>query len=206
MDEVNIIITNITNLENAVVKAKRYNAVKMEMALMNINSARKELKKALEEKQIAEDLKKMLSDANAEGLSPFICSAYRSVERQESLFDSGFQKRVNSGLGYYEAYLKTASVIAVPGTSEHALGLAVDIVANDYTNLDEGQEETDEFKWLSANCHKYGFILRYPNGTTDITGIIYEPWHFRYVGVEVATEIAELGVTLEEYLANHYNK
>ena len=156
--------------------------------------------------RIAEDLKKMLSDANAEGLSPFICSAYRSVERQESLFDSGFQKRVNSGLGYYEAYLKTASVIAVPGTSEHALGLAVDIVANDYTNLDEGQEETDEFKWLSANCHKYGFILRYPNGTTDITGIIYEPWHFRYVGVEVATEIAELGVTLEEYLANHYNK
>ena len=156
--------------------------------------------------RIAEDLKKMLADANAQGLSPFICSAYRSVERQESLFDSGFQKRVNSGLGYYEAYLKTASVIAVPGTSEHALGLAVDIVSNDYTNLDEGQEETEEFKWLSENCHKYGFILRYPNGTTDITGIIYEPWHFRYVGEEIATEIAELGVTLEEYLENHYNK
>lgn len=156
--------------------------------------------------RIAEDLKKMLADAEAQGLNPFICSAYRSVERQESLFDSGFQKRVNSGLGYYEAYLKTASVIAVPGTSEHALGLAVDIVSNSYTNLDEGQEETEEFKWLSANCHKYGFILRYPNGTTDITGIIYEPWHFRYVGVEVATEIAGLGVTLEEYLADHYNK
>ena len=156
--------------------------------------------------RIAEDLKKMLADANAQGLSPFICSAYRSVERQESLFDSGFQKRVNSGLGYYEAYLKTASVIAVPGTSEHALGLAVDIVSNSYTNLDEGQEETEEFKWLSENCHKYGFILRYPNGTTDITGIIYEPWHFRYVGEEIATEIAELGVTLEEYLENHYNK
>lgn len=156
--------------------------------------------------RIADDLKKMLADARAEGLSPFICSAYRSVNRQENLFNNGMQKRLESGIGYYEAYLKTAEVIAVPGTSEHALGLAVDIVSNSYTDLDEGQEDTAEFKWLAENCYKYGFILRYPNGTTDITGIIYEPWHYRYVGVEVATEITNLGVTFEEYLEEYYGK
>ena len=156
--------------------------------------------------RIADDLKKMLEDAKAQGLSPFICSAYRSVTRQKSLFDNGMQKRLDAGNGYYDAFVKTSEVIAVPGTSEHALGLAVDIVSNSYTDLDEGQEDTAEFQWLAANCHKYGFILRYPNGTTDITGIIYEPWHFRYVGVEVASEIVNLGVTLEEYLTEYYEQ
>ena len=156
--------------------------------------------------RIAEALTKMLADADAAGLDPFICSAYRSVERQENLFDTGMKQRLNSGLGYYDAFTKTASVIAVPGTSEHALGLAVDIISVSNTNLDETQEETDEFKWFEENCYKYGFILRYPNGTTDITGIIYEPWHYRYVGVEVAEEIKGLGVTFEEYLQDYYLK
>ena len=156
--------------------------------------------------RIAEALSQMLADAKAEGLDPFICSAYRSVTRQENLFDSGMKQRLNSGLGYYDAFEKTASVIAVPGTSEHALGLAVDIISVSNTNLDETQEETKEFKWFAENCYKYGFILRYPNGTTDITGMIYEPWHYRYVGVEVAQEIQTLGVTLEEYLQDYYLK
>ena len=156
--------------------------------------------------RIAEDLKKMLADAEAEGLNPFICSAYRSIERQESLFDSGMKQRMNSGLGYFDAFEKTASVIAVPGTSEHALGLAVDIISVSNTNLDETQEETEEFKWFEENCYKYGFILRYPNGKTDLTGIIYEPWHYRYVGVEVAQEIQSLGVTFEEYIQDYYLK
>ena len=156
--------------------------------------------------RIADALTKMLEDADAAGLDPFICSAYRSVERQENLFDTGMKQRLNSGLGYYAAFEKTASVIAVPGTSEHALGLAVDIISVSNTNLDETQEETAEFKWFAENCYKYGFILRYPNGTTDITGIIYEPWHYRYVGVEVAEEIQSLGVTFEEYLQDYYLK
>ena len=156
--------------------------------------------------RIAEPLKQMLEDADAEGLDPFICSAYRSIERQENLFDTGMKQRLNSGLGYYDAFMKTASVIAVPGTSEHALGLAVDIIAVSNTNLDETQETTKEFKWFEENCYKYGFILRYPNGTTDITGIIYEPWHYRYVGVEIAEEIHSLGVTFEEYIQDYYLK
>lgn len=156
--------------------------------------------------RIADALKQMLADAKAEGLEPFICSAYRSIERQESLFDSGMKQRLNSGLGYFDAFEKTASVIAVPGTSEHALGLAVDIISVSNTNLDETQEETKEFKWFEENCYKYGFILRYPNGKTDLTGIIYEPWHYRYVGVEVAQEIQSLGVTFEEYLQDYYLK
>lgn len=154
--------------------------------------------------RIADATKEMLADAKEAGVSPFICSAYRSVDRQEELFNNGVKKRINKGLGYYDAYIETATVVAVPGTSEHALGLAVDIVAVSNQNLDESQEETAEAKWLMENCHKYGFILRYPNGTTDITGIIYEPWHYRYVGVEAATEITELGITLEEYLEEHY--
>ena len=156
--------------------------------------------------RIAESLKQMLADADAAGLDPFICSAYRSIERQEDLINQGMKLRLNSGLGYYAAFEKTASVIAVPGTSEHALGLAVDIISVSNTNLDETQEETEEFKWFAENCYKYGFILRYPNGTTDITGIIYEPWHYRYVGGEIAEEIKTLGVTFEEYLQDYYLK
>ena len=95
---------------------------------------------------------------------------------------------------------ETKDSTAFPGRSEHNIGLAVDIVSSTYTQLDQKQETTPEAKWLAENCYKYGFILRYPNGKTDITGIIYEPWHYRYVGVEDATKITELGVTLEEYL------
>ena len=99
-----------------------------------------------------------------------------------------------------EAPAIAARSVAVPGTSEHQLGMAVDIIDEYYAKLDEGQEKTATQQWLMENCWRYGFILRYPNGTTDITGIIYEPWHYRYVGERYAREITELGVTLEEYL------
>ena len=86
--------------------------------------------------------------------------------------------------------------VALPGTSEHHLGLAVDIL----NNKEAGKQALD---WLGQHCWEYGFILRYPENTTDITGIIYEPWHYRYVGKEVAQEIHELGdITLEEYIQN----
>ncbi|MBR3866797.1 MAG: M15 family metallopeptidase, partial [Butyricicoccus sp.] len=78
--------------------------------------------------------------------------------------------------------------------------LAVDLCSQNYQLLDQKQEETPEFQWLAAHCAEYGFILRYPVGTTEITGIIYEPWHFRYVGETAAREIMEAGITLEEYL------
>lgn len=154
--------------------------------------------------RIANAARKMLADADKEGLHVEICSAYRSVERQEQVFGDSMKDRVKSGMSYWKAYEETALNVALPGTSEHALGLALDLISNQYSELDEKQEETKEAKWLAENCYKYGFILRYPPEKTNITGIIYEPWHYRYVGKEHAAKIQELGVTLEEYLQEYY--
>ena len=154
--------------------------------------------------RIAEAANQMLQDAKADGMKIIICSAYRSVGRQEELFNTSLQDRLNSGLDYWDAFAETRQSVAEPGTSEHALGLALDLISNDYMGLDEKQQETEEAEWLAQNCHKSGFILRYPPEKTEITDIIYEPWHYRYVGVEDATKIMELGITLEEYLEEYY--
>lgn len=154
--------------------------------------------------RIADAAEKMLNDAENAGMKIVICSAYRSVARQEQVFGESMKERVKDGMDYWDAYCETAKNVAEPGTSEHALGLALDLISNQYTELDQRQENTKEAKWLAENCHKYGFILRYPPEKTAITGIIYEPWHYRYVGVEHATRIMELGVTLEEYLQEYY--
>lgn len=154
--------------------------------------------------RIAKAAKQMLQDAEDAGLHILICSAYRSVERQEQVFNESLEERLDRGMDYWDAFADNRLSVAEPGTSEHALGLALDLISNQYTELDEGQEQTKEAKWLKENCHKYGFILRYPPEKTDITGIIYEPWHYRYVGVEDATKIMELGITLEEYLETYY--
>ena len=165
----------------------------------------KELEKGLSvDARIVDAAKEMLADAKKAGLHIDICSAYRSVERQEQVFGESMKERVKDGMSYWDAFNETSLNVAVPGTSEHALGLALDLISNQYTELDERQETTAEAKWLKENCHKYGFILRYPPEKTNITGIIYEPWHYRYVGVEDATEIMKLGITLEEYLQDYY--
>ena len=145
----------------------------------------------------------MLEAAEKEGLNIIFCSAYRSVKRQEQVFNESMRDRVNQGMGYWEAYQETSQSVAIPGTSEHGLGLAVDLISNQYTELDEKQAKTKEAKWLKENCHKYGFILRYPPEKTYETGIIFEPWHYRYVGVEHATEIMRRGITLETYLGEY---
>lgn len=147
-----------------------------------------------------ESLKKMLADGRREGLDFWICSAYRSTEKQKSLYDNKVQRLMAEGMSYGEAYAEAAKTVAYPGTSEHQLGLAVDIVAKDYQLLDDKQADTKEAKWLRDNCWKYGFILRYPTNKTEETGIIFEPWHYRYVGEEAAKEIMEKGICLEEYL------
>ncbi len=156
--------------------------------------------------RIAEAANQMFKDAKAAGMRIEICSAYRSVERQEQVFNESLEKRLEQGMDYWEAFADNRLSVAEPGTSEHALGLALDLISNQYTELDEGQENTKEAKWLKENCYKYGFILRYPPEKTEITGIIYEPWHYRYVGVEDATKIMEMGITLEEYLETYYQK
>lgn len=154
--------------------------------------------------RIAEPLTKMLKAAEADGMRIIICSAYRSIEKQEQVFNTSVQERLNSGMNYWQAYSDTALSVALPGTSEHGLGLALDLISNQYTELDEKQAETKEAKWLEENCYKYGFILRYPPEKTAETGIIYEPWHYRYVGEEDAKKIMESGMTLEEYLEESY--
>lgn len=156
------------------------------------------------DERIVDSAKQMMEDAKEAGMKLVLCSAYRSVKRQENVFNESMQDRLGQGMTYWEAYVDTSKSVANPGKSEHALGLALDLISNQYVELDKRQETTKEAKWLKENCHKYGFILRYPPAKMDITGIIYEPWHYRYVGVEVATEIMESGLTLEEYLQEKY--
>lgn len=150
--------------------------------------------------RIAEDLQRMMADGAAAGLSMYVTSAYRSYERQAETFNASMQNRLNQGMTPLDAYRETSIQVALPGTSEHATGLAVDIISTQYGELDERQGDTAEQKWLMEHCWEYGFILRYPSQKSEITGIIYEPWHYRYVGKEAAEEITEKGLTLEEYL------
>lgn len=152
------------------------------------------------DERIVEEAAQMLKDAKKAGMDMVVVSAYRSYDTQSTYFNSDMQSWVDSGYSLIEAFETTSQSVAYPGHSEHAMGLALDIVSQSYQTLDEGQENTEEAQWLKEHCWEYGFILRYPSGTTDITGIVYEPWHYRYVGKEAAKEITEQGITLEEYL------
>ena len=145
-------------------------------------------------------LQQMLEDCRADGLTPLICSAYRSWQTQQSLFDNKIERVMAEGYDADEAQQIAATVVATPGTSEHQLGLALDLVDASYQQLDQAQEETAVQQWLMENSWRYGFILRYPTGKSEQTGIIYEPWHYRYVGKTAAKEIYESGLCLEEYL------
>ena len=146
------------------------------------------------------DLQAMMDACRADGGSPVICSAYRSREKQAELFQSKVDRLLAQGYTREGAEAEAGKSVAVPGTSEHQLGLAVDIVDLYNQNLDHTQEDTAVQKWLMEHSWEYGFVLRYPNGKSELTGIIYEPWHYRYVGREAAAEMRTLGVCLEEYL------
>lgn len=147
------------------------------------------------------DLQKMMDDCRAEGLSPVICSSYRTKEKQTELFHNQIQTYLDQGYDLTDAKAKAATVVAPVNTSEHQLGLAVDIVDQQYQHLEENQENTPVQQWLMSHCQEYGFILRYPTDKSDITGIIYEPWHYRYVGKTAAKYIMENQICLEEYLS-----
>lgn len=149
--------------------------------------------------RIYDALTNFLNAGRTDGINLFVCSGYRSVSYQTGLFERRVNRWINSGLGYDEAVEAAATSVAYPGTSEHHLGLAVDIVCSEYTNLNRGFGDTEAGIWLREHCAEYGFILRYPDEKTDITGYIYEPWHFRYVGVEAATYIMENNICFEEF-------
>lgn len=156
--------------------------------------------------RIVEDLAAMLTAAEAEGAHPVICSSFRTYDYQENLFENRIERAEREDhLEGAEAEEAAAFWVAPPGASEHQTGLAVDIVDADYLELDEGQEETAIQQWLMAHCTEYGFILRYPTDKSATTGIGYEPWHYRYVGKEAASDIAESGLCLEEWLTETYH-
>ena len=146
------------------------------------------------------DLQAMMDACRAAGNSPVICSSYRSYEKQQSLYQNKVNRLAAQGYSQETAREEAAKAVALPGTSEHQLGLAVDIVDIANQNLDSSQEDTAVQQWLMEHSWEYGFILRYPNDKSDITGIIYEPWHYRYVGKDAAAEIYQQGLCLEEYL------
>lgn len=151
------------------------------------------------DERIVNDLLLMVKAAKDDGVSLVICSPYRDLERQEMLFNRKINSYMNKGYSYMDAYKLSSQAVTIPGSSEHQVGLAIDIVTTDYTYLDEGFADTDAGKWLYENCQDYGFILRYPKDKEYITSIEYEPWHFRYVGKDAASVIMENDICLEEF-------
>lgn len=150
--------------------------------------------------RIADPLKRMFADARNDGVTLTITSAYRSVEKQTELFTNKVEELIHSGRDTAAAQTTAATIVARPGTSEHHTGLAIDIITPSYTSLDEGFENTPAFKWLDKNAHQYGFVLRYPKNKQGVTGIIYEPWHYRFVGEGHAARMKSGNLCLEEYL------
>lgn len=140
-------------------------------------------------------LQKMFDVARSEDVYPIVASGYRTAEKQQSLMDDKIAEYEAEGYSGSEARRKAEEWVAVPGTSEHQLGLGIDINADGIHS--RGQEV---YRWLEENGYKYGFIRRYPGNKKDVTGVINEPWHYRYVGVRAAGQIHSQGVCLEEYL------
>ncbi len=141
----------------------------------------------------------MIKAAKDDNVYLYVASPFRDLERQTYVFNRKLKSIMAEGYEYDEAYEIASETVAPPGTSEHQIGLAFDFVTDGYWKLDEGFADTEGGKWLKDNGPKYGFILRYPKGREDITKIEFEPWHYRYVGVNAAQEMQRLGLTLEEY-------
>lgn len=152
------------------------------------------------QKSVAPIVEKLLKDAKAQGAPLKVLSGYRSAQRQELLYNNRVKEYTNQGYSKEEAERLAVMTNPLPGTSEHQSGLCMDIVDAGYGKIDAGNQNTVGYKWMLEHCADYGFILRYPSGKESITGIKYEPWHFRYVGVEAAQYIMSKGITLEEYL------
>lgn len=147
------------------------------------------------DKKVAEHYEEMYNAAKKDGVDLAPCSGYRSYELQERNYNRKVEFFESQGYSTEDAKVKAATIIMPPGSSEHNLGYAMDIVC-----VEEWFEDTEEFKWLQKNAADYGFIMRYPKDKQDITKVIYEPWHWRYVGVELAKELKSSGLVLEEYM------
>lgn len=150
-----------------------------------------DIEKSLMRKEAAEALEKMFADASKNGIEIIAVSGYRSYSRQKSLYEAEINR---------VGIEKAEQAVAIPGASEHQSGLAMDISSrSNKLYLNEAFANTTEGKWLKENAHRFGFILRYPKEKKDITNYMYEPWHFRYVGVKAANIMYKNNWTLEEY-------
>ena len=147
--------------------------------------------------RIYPDLQAMFDEMRAQGLSPMITSSYRSAEDQQKIMDNKIAEYKEQGYTDEDARELAEEWVAKPGTSEHQLGISIDISS---TDSEDSDMKVNVWNWLIDNSYKYGFIQRYPEDKTEITGIINEPWHYRYVGKEAAKEIFDQNITLEEYL------
>lgn len=149
--------------------------------------------------RVYDPLMEMMGAMVSEGLSPVVCSGYRTLDKQEKLFNRKVSAFVRQGYSKEESNARARQILSIPGSGEHCLGLAVDFCSQTYRQLEQGFEETPEGVWLREHAQDYGFILRYEEGKEEITGITYEPWHFRYVGVKAARYMKEHGQSLEEF-------
>ncbi len=146
--------------------------------------------------RIYPDLQKMFDDARSDSIYPVVSEGYRTRKQQKQMMKDKITGFVNEGYSEKEAEKLAEKLVAEVGKSEHELGIALDINADPLYSSDE-----EVYNWLAENAFKYGFILRYPPDREDITGIDYEPWHYRYVGTDTALEIYSRQITLEEYLS-----
>ena len=147
------------------------------------------------DKRILEDLQAMIAAAREDGISLWISSAYRSKSRQAQLLEQEINSHVQNGLTSSEAAVQAVRLVMPAGYSEHQTGLAID-----FNGVQEDFYSTDAYAWMDKHAADYGFIERYPRDKVDVTGIDFEPWHYRYVGQEAAKEIASQGICLEEYI------
>jgi D-alanyl-D-alanine carboxypeptidase len=152
------------------------------------------------EKTAAAQYKKMYDAAKKDGAELIPYSGYRSISHQKNNFDNKINFYITQGYSHAQAVNLAAQSINPPGCSEHEAGLAMDITRPGVWNTADSFKDTKEYAWLMAHAQDYGFILRYPADKTEITGVKFEPWHWRYVGIETAKEIKASGKCLEEYL------
>lgn len=165
-----------------------------------------EVQGKLFEEQAGKQLEKMLTAADSENIKIKVISGYRSPDYQQMLWERSISLEMWSGASYDEAIKKISRTLAYPGSSEHNTGLAVDLGTESADDVEDNFHRSAQGRWLSLNAEKFGFILRYPRMKEQITGIDFEPWHYRYVGREAAKIISSSGLCLEEFLHFYSDK
>ncbi|WMJ21884.1 M15 family metallopeptidase [Paludicola sp. MB14-C6] len=171
----------------------------------DMNISKTKFDSQLVDSRAAPAYQKMYDAAKKDGITLYLRSGYRSIATQNVNYQADIQRNINKGYTREQAIIETEKYYARPGQSEHHTGLAFDIITPEYHRdiytLNEQFAKTKAYDWLVKHCAEYGFILRYPKDKVDITKINYEPWHYRYVGIEHAKKIMENNLCLEEYLA-----